>query len=88
MCSWHDAQRARFDAFAEALGDSHRVLCIDLAGRGESDWLREANGYMPATYILEIRQDGEEVIEYPVIGHSPSLMVAKQIAAVTDWLRA
>ena len=43
---------------------------------------------MPATYILEIRQDGEEVIEYPVIGHSPSLMVAKQIAAVIDWLRA
>ena len=25
------------DAFAEALGDSHRVFCIDLAGRGESD---------------------------------------------------
>ena len=43
---------------------------------------------MLAPYILDIRQDGAEVIEYSVIGHSPSLMVAKQIAAVTDWLRA
>ena len=26
-----------FDVFAGALSASHRVLCIDLAGRGESD---------------------------------------------------
>jgi len=26
-----------FDTFAEALDDSHRVFCIDLAGRSESD---------------------------------------------------
>ena len=44
-----------FDVFAESLCDSHRVLCIDLAGRGESGWLREAVGYMPATYISDIR---------------------------------
>ncbi len=43
-----------FDALAEALCASHRVLAIDLAGRGESDWLREAGGYVPATYVLDI----------------------------------
>jgi len=61
-----------FDAFAEALGDSHRVLCIDLAGRGESDWLREANGYMPATYISDIRSllASLELVEVDWIGTS------------------
>ncbi len=44
-----------FDAFAEALCPSHRVICIDLAGRGESDWLREMAGYSPATYLADIR---------------------------------
>ena len=44
-----------FDIFAEALSASHRVLCIDLAGRGVSDWLREAAGYSLATYIADIR---------------------------------
>ena len=30
-----------FDALAAALADSRRVVCMDVAGRGESDWLRE-----------------------------------------------
>ena len=44
-----------FDSLAEALSASHRVLCIDLAGRGQSDWLREMAGYSPATYLSDIR---------------------------------
>ncbi len=44
-----------FDALAEALSASHRVLSIDLAGRGQSDWLREMAGYSPATYLADIR---------------------------------
>ena len=43
-----------FDAFAEALAVSHRVLCIDLPGRGESDWLRDMSGYSPATYLTDL----------------------------------
>jgi pimeloyl-ACP methyl ester carboxylesterase len=43
-----------FDAFAEALAASHRVLCIDLPGRGQSDWLRDRTGYAPATYLSDI----------------------------------
>ena len=35
-----------------------------------------------------MRADGAEVIEYPGIGHTPSLMVAEQIEAVTRWLAA
>lgn len=44
-----------FDVLAETLADSHRVLSIDLPGRGESDWLREAGGYTPITYLSDIR---------------------------------
>ena len=44
-----------FDLLAEALSASHRVLCLDLPGRGDSDWLREAGGYAPATYLSDIR---------------------------------
>jgi pimeloyl-ACP methyl ester carboxylesterase len=43
-----------FDALAEPLSTTHRVLAIDLAGRGESDWLRDAGGYAPATYLSDI----------------------------------
>jgi hypothetical protein len=41
---------------------------------------------LPVATAAEMHQDGAEVIEYPSIGHTPSLMLAEQIAAVTDWL--
>ncbi len=44
-----------FDQFAEALGETHRVISVDLPGRGGSDWLRTSDGYHPVTYISDLR---------------------------------
>ena len=40
-----------FDALAAALADRYRVICVDLPGRGQSDWLAVAADYQPATYL-------------------------------------
>lgn len=34
-----------FDALARALAPHRRVVCMDVAGRGDSDWLAEPEGY-------------------------------------------
>jgi pimeloyl-ACP methyl ester carboxylesterase len=39
-----------FDTLAEALAPRFRVICPDLPGRGQSDWLPDANLYQPASY--------------------------------------
>jgi pimeloyl-ACP methyl ester carboxylesterase len=43
-----------FDHLARALEDRYRVICVDLPGRGRSDWLPLAAGYQPATYIQDM----------------------------------
>ena len=40
-----------FDALARALEDRYRVVCVDLPGRGQSDWFSVAADYQPATYV-------------------------------------
>jgi pimeloyl-ACP methyl ester carboxylesterase len=43
-----------FDALAQALGDTYRVVCPDIVGRGQSDWLTDAAGYVPPTYVADM----------------------------------
>lgn len=43
-----------FDALAQALEPSHRVLCPDMAGRGKSDWLTAKANYHYGTYLTDI----------------------------------
>jgi pimeloyl-ACP methyl ester carboxylesterase len=43
-----------FDPLAEALSDSFHVICPDLPGRGQSDWLGEAMVYQPPTYVVAL----------------------------------
>ena len=43
-----------FDYLARALEDRFRVVCIDLPGRGASDWLPVAADYQPATYVPDM----------------------------------
>jgi pimeloyl-ACP methyl ester carboxylesterase len=43
-----------FDTLARALEDRYRVICVDLPGRGRSDWLPLAAGYQPTTYIQDM----------------------------------
>jgi pimeloyl-ACP methyl ester carboxylesterase len=40
-----------FDDLATALAPTFRVLCPDMPGRGESDWLRDPNDYITPTYL-------------------------------------
>jgi pimeloyl-ACP methyl ester carboxylesterase len=39
-----------FDFLADELTPECRVMCMDVAGRGESDWLENKNEYTFATY--------------------------------------
>ena len=55
-----------FDWLARALEDRYRVVCVDLPGRGQSDWLPVAADYQPSTYVLGLaaliaRLDVEQV---------------------------
>lgn len=43
-----------FDRLADALSDDFRVICPDLPGRGESDWLSDPNLYQPLSYVTAL----------------------------------
>ena len=43
-----------FDTLAAALADRFRVLCPDMPGRGESEWLPDANDYAFPTYLTTL----------------------------------
>ena len=43
-----------FDDLATALAPSFRVVCPDMPGRGESEWLRDPNDYTTATYLTAL----------------------------------
>ena len=40
-----------FDRLAAALEYNHRVVCMDVVGRGDSDWLDDKSGYSFSTYL-------------------------------------
>jgi pimeloyl-ACP methyl ester carboxylesterase len=42
-----------FDYLAEALSDKYRVICIDVVGRGKSEWLSDKSQYDYETYITD-----------------------------------
>ncbi|HTS22157.1 MAG TPA: alpha/beta hydrolase [Casimicrobiaceae bacterium] len=43
-----------FDTLAAALADRFRVLCPDMPGRGESEWLADPNDYAFPTYLTTL----------------------------------
>jgi pimeloyl-ACP methyl ester carboxylesterase len=43
-----------FDALAAAISDRYRVLCPDMPGRGDSEWLRDPNDYGFPTYLTTL----------------------------------
>jgi pimeloyl-ACP methyl ester carboxylesterase len=57
-----------FDVLAEALAPSHRVLCVDMPGRGESDWLADPNDYVFPTYLTTltalIARSGADTVDW------------------------
>jgi pimeloyl-ACP methyl ester carboxylesterase len=57
-----------FDVLGEALAATHRVLAVDMPGRGESDWLADPNDYVFPTYLTTltalIARSGAETVDW------------------------
>ncbi|NES84463.1 MAG: alpha/beta hydrolase [Moorea sp. SIO2B7] len=43
-----------FDRLAATLAENYRVICPDIVGRGESDWLKEPDDYGYPVYVADI----------------------------------
>jgi pimeloyl-ACP methyl ester carboxylesterase len=43
-----------FDTLARALCDEYRVVCPDVVGRGQSDWLADPAGYAIPAYVADM----------------------------------
>lgn len=43
-----------FDYLARGLAEKYRVICIDIAGRGKSEWLSNKLGYDYETYVADV----------------------------------
>jgi len=72
-----------FDAIAKDLSDHYRVVCLDMPGRGRSDWLKTPLNYGPPIYMgdmvaLIARLGGTEV---DWIGTSMGALVGMLMAA-------
>ena len=72
-----------FDVLAETLASTHRVLAVDMPGRGNSDWLADANDYVFPTYLTTltalIARSGAETVDW--IGTSMGGLLGIVIAA-------
>jgi pimeloyl-ACP methyl ester carboxylesterase len=54
LCVYGLARNSRdFDFLAEALARDARVVCMDVVGRGDSDWLDDKSEYTFSTYMSD-----------------------------------
>src|SRR5436190_3856132 len=57
-----------FDVLAEALSPTHRVLAVDMPGRGNSDWLADPNDYVFPVYLSTltalVARSGAETVSW------------------------
>ncbi len=72
-----------FDVLAEALQKTHRVLAIDMPGRGQSAWLADANDYTFPTYLgtltALIARSGADQVDW--VGTSMGALLGMAAAA-------
>ncbi len=72
-----------FDVLAETLAPTHRVLAVDMPGRGESDWLADPNDYVFPTYLTTltalIARSGAESVDW--VGTSMGGLLGMVMAA-------
>ena len=75
-----------FDALARSLAPTHRVLAVDMPGRGESDWLRDPLDYAFPTYLgtltALIAGSGADAIDW--VGTSMGGLLGMVMAAQPD----
>lgn len=55
LCIHGLARQGRdFDTLAQAMQDEYRVVCPDVVGRGQSDWLADPMGYQIPGYVADM----------------------------------
>ncbi len=73
-----------FDTLARALSSQYRVVCPDVAGRGESEWLRNPMEYVVPTYAADmvtlIARLGVEEVHW--VGTSMGGIIGMMLAAM------
>ena len=75
-----------FDTLAQALCSHYRVVCPDVVGRGQSDWLADPMGYSIPTYVADMvtllaRLDTAQV---DWVGTSMGGLIGLGLAALPD----
>jgi pimeloyl-ACP methyl ester carboxylesterase len=77
-----------FDVIADALSKDYRVLCPDVPGRGESDWLASVDQYVIPNYAVAMRAMLIElgVQRYDWIGTSMGGLIGMAMAFSTPQL--
>ena len=75
-----------FDTFAQAMRGEYRVVCPDVAGRGQSDWLKNPASYAIPQYVADMvtllaRLDATEV---HWVGTSMGGLIGLGLAALPD----
>jgi len=75
-----------FDYLAEVLSQTHRVICVDVAGRGKSDHLRDTAGYKIETYFSDVRTllAALKIVEVDWIGTSMGGLMGMAAAGAPD----
>jgi pimeloyl-ACP methyl ester carboxylesterase len=73
-----------FDTLARAMADQYRVVCPDVVGRGHSDWLADAAGYVFPQYLADMvcllaRLDAQAL---DWVGTSMGGLIGLQLAAL------
>ena len=73
-----------FDSLAQALASHYRVVCPDVPGRGESEWLRNPMEYVVPTYVADmvtlIARLGVEEVHW--VGTSMGGLIGMTLAAL------
>ncbi|WP_347303384.1 alpha/beta hydrolase [Croceibacterium sp. TMG7-5b_MA50] len=73
-----------FEPVVDALAGEWRVLCVDLRGRGQSDYARDSASYMPMRYVADIAAllEQAELERVVAIGTSLGGIVTMLLAAM------
>lgn len=75
-----------FDTLARSLSATHRVVCPDVVGRGQSDWLADPAGYQIPTYVADmvilIASTGVEQVDW--VGTSMGGLIGIGLASMRD----
>jgi pimeloyl-ACP methyl ester carboxylesterase len=85
-------QARDFDTLAMALSKTARVVCVDVAGRGHSDWLEDPMGYQIPNYatdlavllahLRQVHAHDQAIAQ----GHKPAEADAEEPALQIDWV--